>query len=344
MEFTAISVDDEQINHIIINELSKKLQLIVTNFLDANDAVNYIKQNNSVDIAFVDYMMPQMTGDKLVEEIRKIYPTIPIVMITGHGEDKEVAYRALEAGATEFLTKPIDSTEFITRIKNLLNLRKAQILLSDRAKLLAEEVRLKTLDIVDRERETLVVLAKAAEHKDPETANHLNRVAYYSKLIAEGLNKGKEFEEIIFYSSPLHDIGKIGIEDSILFKKGKLTPEEYEKMKTHTTIGYDILSNSKSKYLQAGAIIALTHHENFDGSGYPNGLKGEDINIYGRIVTIADVYDALINERPYKEPWSTERAINILKQDRNKKFDPRLLDMFLDNIDKVSEITKMFNS
>jgi len=190
--------------------------------------------------------------------------------------------------------------------------------------------------------ETIIRLSAAAEYRDKETANHIKRVSYYSRLIAEKIGLSKEEVEAIFWSAPMHDIGKLGIPDAILLKPGKLTPEERKIMEQHTIIGAKILEGSKAEILVKSSIIALTHHEKYDGSGYPRGLKAENIPIEGRIVAIADVYDALSSKRPYKEAFPEERVLSIMRESRGTHFDPGLLDVFLRNIDDVREIKKNY--
>jgi response regulator RpfG family c-di-GMP phosphodiesterase len=231
----------------------------------------------------------------------------------------------------------------MVRTKNLLELRNAQLLLQDRAKQLEAEVKEATMEITERELESLMVLGKTAEFKDPETAHHVARVANYSKLLAKKYNLSQDEQDAIFYASPFHDIGKVGIRDEILLKPAKLTNEEFEIMKTHSAIGYEILKDTKSKYLQLGASIALYHHEKYDGNGYPHGLEGEDIPIEARIVAVADVFDALVSKRPYKKAWSYEDAIELLKSERAKHFDPKLLNIFIDSIDEIKKINQKYN-
>ncbi len=192
-----------------------------------------------------------------------------------------------------------------------------------------------------REYETLTVLAHASEYKDPETGAHISRVSSYSLLLSKALGHSNEMQELIYYAAPLHDIGKLGIPDVILLKQDKLTSQEFEIIKTHTTIGHRILTNSSSKYLKAGAVISRSHHEKYDGTGYPDSLRGEEIPILGRIVSIADVFDALTSKRPYKSPWSFERALDYLFDKKGEHFDPYIIELFLNNI---SEIRRVFES
>ncbi len=336
----AISIDDEEVNLLIIEQLAKKIGLKVRSFTDPVKALGYI-ENNDVDIVFADYIMPQMNGIELIKKIRNQYENIPIVMITSITGDEELKLDAIEAGATEFLNKPLKGSEFIARITNLSNLRYHQLLLKDKALLLEEEVKKATEKLVKREFETLTVLGNAAEYKDPETGNHVSRVAHYSRMLAISMGEDEQRQNNLYYASPLHDVGKIGIPDSILLKPGKLDPDEWEIMKTHSQIGHDILKNSESAFLKTGAIIAKTHHEKYDGSGYPDGLKGDDIHLFGRIVALADVFDALMTKRPYKDPWPYEKAIELVKEQRGKHFDPEIVDHFFANIKSVKKIANI---
>ncbi|MFH0974981.1 MAG: HD domain-containing phosphohydrolase [Spirochaetota bacterium] len=336
-----ISIDDEKINLMLVEELAVKVGLNIKSFIDPVGAIDFIK-NNNIDIAFVDYLMPQMNGIEVVKNIRKFHPDIPIIMITSMGGDEQLKLSAIEAGATEFLLKPLRGSEFIARITNLSNLRKYQLLLKNKALLLEDEVKDATQNLKNREFETLIVLGNVAEYKDPETGNHVSRVAHYSRMLAMLLNESEENQENLFNASPLHDVGKIGIRDSILNKPGKLTQDEWEIMKTHSTIGYEILKSTESPFLKSGAVIAKMHHEKFDGTGYPNGLRGSQIHLFGRIVAVADVFDALMTRRPYKEPWPFEKAIELLFEEKGKHFDPDIVDLFLNNLNRVKKISNIF--
>jgi response regulator RpfG family c-di-GMP phosphodiesterase len=192
--------------------------------------------------------------------------------------------------------------------------------------------------VVHREYETLFVLARAAEYKDPETGAHISRVGYYSRMLARSIGANPQVQTLIFYASPMHDIGKLGIPDSILLKPQSLTAEEFEIIKTHTTIAGEILKDTRSPYLKAGAAIALTHHERFDGTGYPRGFKGKEIPLFGRIIGLVDTFDALTSRRPYKEAWELERAFEQLERERGAHFDPYLVEIFLQNADEVRSI------
>lgn len=336
-----LSIDDEKTNLLLVELMAQGLGFEVSSFLWPTEAIAEA-DDGRFDMILVDYMMPEMNGIELIEAIRSKQPDIPIIMITGTADDQSLKLRALEAGATEFINKPIDVAEFRARLSNLATLRRAQILLKDRALLLEKEVAEATQNIVEREYETLGVLGRAAEYRDPETAAHISRVAHYSRMIAAANGEPDDVLETLYYSAPLHDIGKIGISDTILFKPGKLTAEEFEEIKKHTTIGNDIIRDSASSFLRAGSVVSLHHHERFDGGGYPRGIAGEEIHLYGRIVAIADVFDALTSLRPYKEPWPIERALDHIDQQSSRHFDPELARHFLSSETRVREVFHMF--
>lgn len=335
----AVSIDDSEQNLMLLEAYADQIELQVKNFTDSEEGLDFLL-NNNVDIVFLDFMMPKLNGLELLEKFRKVNTSTPIIMITAAGEN--IKLDALKAGATDFLNKPLDLVEFTLRTQNLLKLRKAQLLLEDKAKLLQDEVKKATAELIDREHESLTVLGRTAEYKDPETASHVARVANYSKLLATAYGLDKEMQEIIYYASPFHDIGKVGIPDGILLKPGKLTDDEFFIMKTHAKIGHSILKDSKSKYLKIGASIALSHHEKYNGTGYPNNLKGEDIPIEARIVAISDVFDALVSNRPYKMAWSFEDAIAFLDKESGTHFDPNLVSLFIENIDDIKIIYNQF--
>ncbi|RMG52545.1 MAG: HD domain-containing protein, partial [Gammaproteobacteria bacterium] len=257
-------------------------------------------------------------------------------------EDREVRCDVLKAGASDFLNRPLDVAESQARLRNLLRLREQQRQLRERADWLEEQVRRATERIAERERETLLRLARAGEYRDEETGNHILRMARYSRLIAEAMGEHPDFCDELEQAAPMHDIGKIGIPDRVLLKPGRLTETEFDIMKEHARIGHEILSGSPSSYLQLGAEIALNHHERYDGTGYPQGLTGEEIPLAARIVAVADVFDALTSRRPYKEPWSLERAFDYLRQARGTHFDPACVDAFLACEERVREIAERY--
>lgn len=333
-------VDDQATGRKLLAGMMHKLdgRLVVTDFSDAEHALDWAREH-TCDLVLTDYNMPGMNGIEFTHRLRKLphYPEVPIVMLT-IVEDKAICYEALEAGATDFLTKPLDHFECLVRCRNLLMLRKQQKIIQDRAKWLEQQVSLATRQILARERETLLRLARAGEHRDTETGNHVLRVASYSRLIAENLGLPEDECELTEHAAPMHDIGKVGIPDIILLKQGRLDAVERVVMNRHSQIGYEILKDSPSKYLQCGAVVALNHHERWDGTGYPSGLAGDTIPLVARMVTVADVYDALTCERPYKEAWPADQAFDLIKKESGSHFDPECADIFLANRATVSDI------
>lgn len=337
MTLRALSIDDEKHNLLLIEAMAGELGLGVVSHIRPREALAAFA-GGDFDLVFVDYMMPGMNGIEVVKTIREARSDIPVIMITSVTDDNDLKLHALEAGATEFLNKPLNIAEFKARTTNLMELRKSQILLRDRAKLLESEVMKATEQIRAREHETLEVLGRAAEYKDQETGAHITRVAFYSRMLARCAGESAESQDIIFNAAPLHDIGKIGISDIILTKPLSLDSIEETSMRKHPEIGHDMLKDAESPYLKAGAVISLNHHEKYDGSGYPRGLKGDGIHLYGRIVAIADVFDALCSKRPYKDPWPMDRILPYLRDQRGRHFDPELLDHFFAHMDEVNNI------
>jgi two-component system response regulator RpfG len=337
---TILIVDDQSTSRAILEQVVRGMdaRVAVEGFARPVDAVLWATRSVA-DLILVDFMMPEMDGIEFVRRLRALpgYDSVPIVMVTVN-EDRRVRYEALDAGVTDFLTKPVDARECLARCRNLLTLRRQQLALEDRKRMLEGMVEDATRDVRARERETLMLLARAGEYRDEETGYHLVRMAQYSYLVAGAMGLGRNEAETIELAAPLHDIGKIGIPDHILLKAGALDEAEWVAMRQHPVIGYEILKGSASQYVRMGALIALGHHERYDGSGYPNGLVGDHIPLPARIVAVADVYDALTSERPYKKAWPADRAIGLLKEQRGRHFDPRVVDAFLGVHDQVLEV------
>lgn len=343
MEMNVLVLDDAQINVTLLCLLLKKIDKCKSVSFSEPEAALAWCTSNVPDLIMVDYMMPDMNGIEFIRRFRELdgCHDIPVLMITANNE-LELRYQALDAGVNDFLIKPIDKIEFLARTRNMLALRKSQRFLEDKAIWLDESVKKATAEILERERETIFRLSKAAESRDPETGAHIVRMANYSKIIAEQLGLSAADQQLILETAPMHDVGKVGIPDSILLKPGKLTADEFSVMKQHTRLGYEILAGSSSNLLTAGAEIALAHHEKFDGSGYPNGLAGENIPLFARIVAVADVFDALTSERPYKKAWDNEQALAHLREGAGKHFDPLCVDAFFAGWDKILEIKNLY--
>lgn len=329
---TVLILDDQGTSRAILAQIVRGLGagLLIQETTSPESALTWAG-TDIADLVLVDYVMPGMNGIEFIQRLRQVpgYEHVPVIMITIK-QDTQTRYAALDAGVTDFLTKPVDVHECMARCRNLLTLRQQQLILEDKSRLLEVMVSEATAEIRSREKETLMRLARAGEYRDTDTAKHLLRMSRYSGLLAEAIGLSAEEAELIELAAPLHDIGKIGIPDSILRKSGSLTEAEIEVMRQHPQIGHDILQDSPSKYLRLGGEIALAHHERYDGSGYPLGIAGEDIPLSARIVAIADVFDALTSVRPYKAAWSIEAAMQYLSKESGRHFDPALVTVMLE--------------
>lgn len=343
MEMNILVLDDAPMNVALLCHLLGKIEHCKpVSFLVPEAALAWC-ENQIPDVVMVDFMMPGIDGVEFIRRFRCIEgcQDIPILMITANDE-VQLRYQALDAGANDFLIKPIDKIEFLARTKNMLALRKNQRLLEGRAAWLDEEVRKATAEIREREQETVLRLSKAADSRDPETGAHIVRMANYSRVIAAQLGLSVADQQLLLEAAPMHDIGKVGIPDHILLKPGKLSADEFSIMKKHAILGYQILAGSQSEMLQAGAQIALSHHEKYDGSGYPHGLVGEEIPLFARIVAVADVFDALTSERPYKMAWDIDKALAMLHEGAGKHFDPRCVNAFISDFPQILDIKNRY--
>ena len=324
-------IDDNDTNLMLVEQIVSRIasDLTIEAFLDPLQAVARCTEDMP-DMVLVDFMMPGMDGHEVVRRLRALPAArdVPIVMLTAANE-RSVRQKALELGATDFIAKPIEPGEVKARLSNLLALRRGHLRLKDRNVWLADEVSRATKTIADREEELIIRLSRAAEFRDPETGAHIVRMAHFSGLIAHQLGLSDEECDLIQRAAPMHDVGKLGIPDGILLKPGRLDAAEMVIMRRHSRIGHSILDGSESRLIKLGAEIALTHHERIDGTGYPAGLVGEAIPLPGRIVAVADVFDALTSERPYKLAWQTEQARAFLQEHAGTHFDPSCVAAFM---------------
>ena len=309
-----------------------------TTFLDPVEALACARER-VFDLVLVDYEMPHMDGISFIRTLRTLpgCADIPIAMVTSQQTD-DIKMKALQAGATDFLPKAPQSVEMTVRLRNLIQLGAAVRKLNDRAAHLASEVAAATRKLGEREEEIILRLALAVEYRDNDTGEHTLRVARYSRIIAEQLGLPDRLCRDIYLAAPLHDVGKVAIPDNILLKPGKLTDEEMAVIRTHAVIGERILAGSSCELIQLGAQIAAGHHERWDGAGYPNGLKADQIPVAARVVAVADVFDALTTRRPYKEPMPLDAARDYLVQNRGRQFDPACVEAFLSRWDEVVRI------
>ncbi len=335
-----VIIDDQSTGRTILEQVVQNISPNITqsSFADPFEALEACRKRPP-DLLITDYRMPALDGIEVIRRFRQIpgCAHTPIVVVT-IVEDRSIRYEALEAGATDFLNRPFDHYECQARCRNLLLLHRYQQEAMHRAESLEQQIAFATQQVKRREHETLFCLAKAGEFRDEGTGNHIQRMARYSVAVAEALELSARTLDLLEYASPMHDIGKIGIPDAILLKPGRLTPEELEVMKKHTTIGHDILAKSSSPYLQMAASIALSHHERWDGSGYPHGLTGERIPVESRIVAIADTFDALTTDRPYKEAWPLERSFDYIRENAGRQFDPACVEAFFDASGRIESI------
>lgn len=310
--------------------------------LDARQVAGLHAQHD-FDLILLDFRMPYMDGLAVLEALRKVDPSdyLPVIMLTAELE-RTTRLTALSSGAKDFLTKPFDPTEVVRRAENVLT---ARVLLRERARealRLEEAVQKRTRELEESQLEIVRSLGRAGEYRDNETGMHVLRMSRYCELLAKAAGLGDAFAKQLLEASPMHDVGKIGIPDSILLKPGKLEPREFEIMKSHAAIGAEIIQNCGTPLLEMARTVARCHHEKWDGTGYPAGLKGEDIPIEARVVAICDVFDALTSHRPYKRAWPVEEAVALLQRDAGKHFDPKLVPVFLSILPAVLEVKNTF--
>lgn len=342
-------VDDEDRNLRLMEAILLPLGYDIVLAHDGKEAFEKI-QETPVDVILLDIMMPEMDGFEVARRLKSDNETkiIPIVMVTALQEVGD-RIKALEAGADDFLNKPVDKTEVRARVASLLKVKAYNDHMRNYQQELESEVAKRTKELRKAfekikvvSLETIYKLTRAAEFKDEDTGAHIQRMSNYSAIIARTMGLSEQTVEFILYAAPMHDIGKIGIPDRILLKSAKLDPDEWVIMKQHTIMGGRILEESTAEFIKLGEIVALTHHEKWDGSGYPKRLKGKKIPLVGRIVAIADVFDALTSKRPYKEAFSLEKSYDIIKEGRGTHFDPDVVDIFFASQEKLLAIKEKF--
>jgi putative two-component system response regulator len=325
-------VDDEQVNVRALSQILSRAGY--TNLETTTDPrlVAALYQNFQPDLVLLDLHMPDLDGFAILEQLAPLIPRtayLPILTLTGDAR-AETKRRALSMGAKDFLTKPFDLTEVLLRIQNLLETRFLHLQLEDQNQVLELKVAERTSDLDLAQIEMLDRLAGAAEFRDDETGQHIHRVAELAAGLGRRLGLDQALVDLIRRAAPLHDLGKIGIPDGVLLKPGKLTEQEFDVMRSHTTIGARILSGGKSALIRMAEEIAWSHHERWDGTGYPRGLAGEAIPLAARLVSVADVFDALTHDRPYRKSWPLSEVLAEIERGTGRLFDPRVADAFLD--------------
>lgn len=327
---TILVVDDEPVNVRLLEKMLAREQVArVVSTTDPREVLGLCRAQ-PFDLILLDINMPHMDGYAVMEALRQEYgqDMPPILVLTAQHSD-EFRLRALEKGARDFLTKPFDRVELLMRVSNLLEVHLYHKSIRDQRAVLEQMVAERTQELHDTRLEIVRRLGRAAEYRDNETGLHIIRMSKYSAALGAACGLDAAACDLLLNASPMHDIGKIGIADQILRKPGRLTEEEFDEMKRHTLIGADLLSGNDSEILRTAREIALTHHEKWDGTGYPHGLAGEDIPLNGRIVAIADVFDALTSVRPYKKAWSLDDAFALISENAGTQFDPALAALFL---------------
>ncbi len=353
---TVLVVDDTPDNLALVGGLLKDLYRVKV----ANNGARALKiaqAENPPDLVLLDIMMPEMDGYEVCRQLKADPQTrdIPVIFLTAKSqvEDEQMGF---ELGAVDYITKPLSPPIVMARVKTHLALKATADFLRDKNEFLEKEVEKRTREVVALQDVTIFVMASLAETRDTDTGNHIRRTQHYVRLLAEHLRSHPRFRSylddrsinVLFKSAPLHDIGKVGIPDRILLKPGRLTPDEFEIMKTHTLLGYDAIAHAEKalgmsvEFLNTAKEIARSHQEKWDGTGYPEGLSGDDIPISARLMAVADVYDALICRRAYKDPMPHEKIIAIMKEGKGLHFDPDIVDAFVEMNEKFQEIAGRF--
>jgi putative two-component system response regulator len=326
-----VVIDDEAVNRRLMQKILEEAGFQRISLIGDSSDIGHLVNINP-DVICLDLHMPGKDGFSVLEEIRDTMPILKQVPVLVFTADVSIPsrQRALELGANDFLNKPGEAIEIVLRVRNFLRTRKLYKELESYSLDLENKVKKRTLELYEATEDCLWRLARASEYRDDDTGEHTLRVGVISSRIAQCLGLKPDEVDMLRRAAPLHDIGKIGIPDSILLKPGKLTPEEFAVMRSHVKIGASLLAGSSSKLMLMAEKIALTHHEKWDGSGYSLGLKEDDIPLPGRIVAVADVFDALTHDRPYKQAWPVEKAIAEIKSQAGKHFDPRVVEAFVE--------------
>lgn len=315
-------VDDEPANLRVLKQVLQNDYRLA--FAKSGEEALRLSVEKLPHLILLDIMMPDLTGFEVCKKLKSMESTkkIPVIFVTALDHETDEA-TGIELGAVDYITKPISSAVVKARVSTHLSLVDA------------EQLKATRLQVIQR-------LGRASEFKDNETGMHVVRMSYYSQIIALAYGFDDAQAEMLLHTAPMHDVGKIGIPDHIMLKPGKLTDEEYEIMKTHPQIGAEILGEDDSELISLAKVVSLTHHEKWDGTGYPNGLAGEDIPIEGRIVAVADVFDALTSVRPYKDAWSIEKTLDFFKEQSGKHFDPKLVEILEQKLPEILEVKAQY--
>jgi len=336
-------VDDNQTNVVLLRNLLESVGYEYVEGITDPREVKGLYATASYDLVLLDIRMPHLDGYQVMTQLKEISADdFPPVMVLTAQTDQETKLKALDAGAQDFLHKPFDRVEALTRIRNMIEVRLLHKQVRNQNEILEQRVNERTRELEETRLEVVRRLSVAAEYKDNETGLHVVRMSKIAKVLALAVGMSEDDAELLHIAAPMHDIGKIGIADAILLKPGDLTFEEREVMKNHAMIGAEILGEHEWPLMHMARTVALTHHEKWDGTGYPMGLKGEAIPLVGRICALADVFDALTSDRPYKTSWSVEDALKFITDKTGTHFDPTLVEKFIENLDEIVYIRESF--
>ena len=340
-------MEQETLNHsiLVVDDIADNIQILIGllspeyRVLAATSgmkALSLAQKSPQPEMILLDIMMPEMDGFEVCRRLKSDPTTkhIPIIFVTAKTEEVDESL-GFELGAVDYITKPYNPAIVKTRVK-------AQFALALENRHLEQLVKSRTAEIENTRKSIINKLGKAAEYKDNETGMHVVRMALYCRLIAEKISEDKQWIDLLYNAAPMHDIGKIGIPDAVLCKPGKLDADEWQTMMTHSNIGAEILGDEQAPLLVLAQEVALCHHEKWNGKGYPRGLKGEEIPLPSRIVAIADVFDALTSERPYKKAWSVEKAVDLIKEESGQHFDPELVPYFLESLPEIQKVMSQY--
>ncbi len=343
VEKLILIVDDDERNRKLLTALVRGEGYRAESVCSGKEAVARIAKEPP-DLILLDIMMPGMDGLEVTRHLKgdPFTATIPIILVKSL-TDKTTRLKGLEAGAEEFLTKPVERADLRARLRNLLRLKEYADLVTNHNHILQTVVQDRTQELIDTQLEIVRSLGRAAEYRDNETGLHTVRMSNYSRLLAEAAGMDENWCDRLMNAAPMHDIGKVGIPDSILLKPNKLNVEEFSVMQEHCKIGAKILSGKKSELLDMAHTIAIAHHERWDGRGYPFCLAGTDIPFEARLVAVADVFDALSSSRPYKQAWTFDKAAEEIITNSGKHFDPEVVNLFESNIDRIRTIQGQFS-
>ena len=337
---------------LIVDDIGLNIQMVANLLKDENYQLSYAMSGEQAlkllsekvyDLVLLDIMMPGLDGFETCKQLKELpnCREIPVIFLTAR-HDQESIVRSFECGGQDYVTKPFNPSELIARVRTHLKLRAFKAEQQKQIDKAVEDLQKANLELANSQQEVVFTVGAIAESRSEETGRHVKRVAEYSKLLAVLSGFPIHEADIVALASPMHDLGKVGIPDDILNKPGPLTDSEREIMDQHVILGYNMLKHSKHQIMQTAAIIALEHHEKWDGSGYPYQKTGEEIHIFGRITALADVFDAISSKRCYKESWSDEESFELIRAEKGKHFDPNLVDLFFDNIDQFMEIKVSF--